>query len=113
MVNFIMTVMQDLETIWVNLDEPNLMVNIHNKPMFVYRTPRLIAAVRFWFKSNFGKRTMHPKFNLTRIQTHETWVMNRIFHTSEMFVITTIAIRDSYSQNSFVRNSPWCNWNLE
>ena len=40
-------------------------------------------------KSNLDRNTAHPQVQLTRVQTHDLWIMYRIFPVAELFVLNT------------------------
>ena len=40
----------------------------------------LLAYFIYWFKSNLDRNTMHPKFDLTEVRTHDLQIMDSIFH---------------------------------
>ena len=41
-----------------------------------------------WFKSDL-REDFAPKFDLSRVQTHDLWIMYRILYAPETFVLTT------------------------
>ena len=47
----------------------------------------------FWkgggFKYNLDKSTMHPKFDLTGVRTHDLWFINSSLHVPERLNLTT------------------------
>ena len=40
-------------------------------------------------KSNLDRNTTHPQVQLTRVQTHDLWIMYRICPVAELFVLNT------------------------
>ena len=43
----------------------------------------------FLFKSDLDRRTIHPKFDLTRIRTYDIWITNRLIHATETLILIT------------------------
>ena len=39
-----------------------------------------------WLESNFGRRTAHPKFSLTRVWTHDLWIITEHFTSPKHFM---------------------------
>ena len=54
----------------------------------------------FWFKPNLGGKTMHPKFGLAGVQTHDLQVKDNTFHVLEMLILTT---EQSETSLSFIK----------
>ena len=93
----------------INQSINQLMLNLYNLAKYVYKiniarslgmklpmrvdTCACYLALKIYFlaqvclKQKYG--TMHPKFDLTRVQTHNLHIMDSTFHISEMLILTT------------------------
>ena len=48
--------------------------NIHHD--LQYMSTCKACSIYIWFKSRLDRRAMYPKFDLTRVRTHDIWIMN-------------------------------------